>query len=219
MDYPSGGRWRLQRVQYVRHTRLASRRASRRSHPDHGRRSASRRARYDACYPSNERTNELTLPEVRARLREGHVTLTKPSDALHTHPALHVPPASARARSAKLEDERRAFSTLRLGQLNDYACGGEGAMRKWLDDAQVQAALHVNSSGGGMRYQTTAGDLRAVYEKLVQKYPILIYRRDWTPARPARAPRARAALTPLAALSLLAALIAPPTVAPGVRPA
>ena len=55
-----------------------------------------------------------------------------------------------------------------VGQLNDYACGGESMMSKWLDDASVQAALHVTSSGS-MRYKQSAGDLRPVYEKLVQK--------------------------------------------------
>jgi len=124
---------------------------------------------YDTCYPSNERAPQLTLPQVRERLRKGEVTLTKPSDALHTHPALHMSTAEASAVAATVEAKAPSF-----GQLNDYACGGESMMSKWLDDASVQAALHVTSSGG-MRYKQSAGDLRPVYEKLVQKFRIMIY--------------------------------------------
>jgi len=122
---------------------------------------------YDTCYPSNG----LSLRAVRERIRHGEVVLRSSSDALHTHPVLHVNVSDSMVAAVS---ESTSEAAAALGQLNDYACGGEGAMHKWLADAAVQHALHVQTSGG-MHYKQTVGDLRPVYERLVRKYPILIY--------------------------------------------
>lgn len=55
------------------------------------------------------------------------------------------------------------------GALNDYACGAETMMDKWLANSEVRKALHVNKTGD-MQYHRTAGDLRPLYSRLAQKY-------------------------------------------------
>ena len=48
-------------------------------------------------------------------------------------------------------------------------------MQTWLSSAAVQKALHVTDDGAGMHYRSNAGDLRALYKKLVAKYKMTIY--------------------------------------------
>jgi hypothetical protein len=67
------------------------------------------------------------------------------------------------------------------GALNDYTCGGMGAMGKWLEQPEVIAALHVENDGthrypGACAYTArTAGDLRPLYKTLAQRYKLMIY--------------------------------------------
>jgi carboxypeptidase C (cathepsin A) len=67
------------------------------------------------------------------------------------------------------------------GALNDYTCGGMGAMGKWLEQPEVITALHVENDGthrypGAVSYgPRTEGDLRPLYKILAQKYKLLIY--------------------------------------------
>jgi len=66
-----------------------------------------------------------------------------------------------------------------LGEgLHDYECGGEAAMNVWLADPAVPAAIHVRAGTAGQRYTKTAGDLRPLYSRLIQKYRVLIYSGD-----------------------------------------
>lgn len=117
---------------------------------------------YDTCFPNDGRS----LPAVRAALRAAKgATLTSWRDAMRTHPALH---AASDSMLEAMTPETRA------GQLNDYACGSETRMEKWLASKAVQAALHVTTSGK-MHYDANVGDLRPLYKKLVAKYKILIY--------------------------------------------
>ena len=68
------------------------------------------------------------------------------------------------------------------GALNDYSCGGMGAMGPWLRHPAVVRALHVNTSHlypGAVKYgPRTAGDLRPLYKQLAAKIQILIYSGD-----------------------------------------
>ena len=85
--------------------------------------------------------------------RHGVTTLTKPSDSYSPHPQLK-------------------------GALNDFICGGQSAMDKWLADPAVVAALHVKADTGRMHYRQSAGDLTALYKKLVAKYRVVIFSGD-----------------------------------------
>jgi hypothetical protein len=114
---------------------------------------------YDVCNGDdslNTTMQNTTLRDIRDvqmdKNGEG-VTLTKPSDAYSPHPALK-------------------------GALNDFTCGGQGAMSKWLADPAVVAALHVKSDTGRMRYKQTAGDITALYKKLLPKYRVVIFSGD-----------------------------------------
>lgn len=60
------------------------------------------------------------------------------------------------------------------GALNDYACGGQTVMERWLSQKDVQQALHVSRQGVQM-YHRTVADLRPTYKYLAQKYRMLIY--------------------------------------------
>jgi len=125
---------------------------------------------YDTCYPKDEAGPQWAgLAAVRAKLGGSReVEVRTVADALHSHPALHAGAAATGELAAEPD------LVAGLTGLNEYACGGETAMGKWLDSTAVQKALHV-SSGGGMRYKTTAGDLRPLYKKLIPKYKMLIY--------------------------------------------
>jgi len=126
---------------------------------------------YDTCYPSHG----LSLQGVRqvlAESRRSGLVVDDWRQTLHTHPALHV--GSAERQAAQGEGQEGSEGREELGQLNDYACGAEGGMSKWLDDEEVQEALHVQK-GGRMRYDSNVGDLRELYKKLIAKYKITIY--------------------------------------------
>lgn len=103
----------------------------------------------------------LSLDDIRQKLRKKTVETKGWWENLRSHPALN--PAVENTVDAP------------LGQLNDYACGSETLMGKWLDSKDVQDALNVVSNGGGMRYKQTCGDLRPLYAKLVPKHKMLIY--------------------------------------------
>lgn len=68
------------------------------------------------------------------------------------------------------------------GALNDYPCGGDAAVDKWLAQPDVVAALHVKANNIGMNYtwgpSDFSGDLRPLYKELAQKYRMLIYSGD-----------------------------------------
>eukprot|EP01052_Picozoa_sp_SAG31_P003158 SAG31_NODE_119_length_23948_cov_9.957105_5_plen_300_part_00 len=68
------------------------------------------------------------------------------------------------------------------GALNDYSCGGFSAMSKWLAHPAVVKALHVNPAHpypGAVAYgPRMAGDLRATYKSIAQKYKMMIYSGD-----------------------------------------
>ena len=65
------------------------------------------------------------------------------------------------------------------GAVNDYSCGGQGAMALWLAKPEVVEALHVKAGTGGMKYgPRDKDDLRPLYKTLAQKYRLLIYSGD-----------------------------------------
>jgi len=134
---------------------------------------------YDTCYPDNGGRSLKDVRATIARARKEGLTLARWSDALHTHPALFV---GSGAKEGSEQSERSVevgvggeTGAAPLGNLNDYACGSEGAMSDWLSSPAVQKALHVTDGGGGMHYKSNAGDLRALYRKLVAKYKMVIY--------------------------------------------
>lgn len=100
---------------------------------------------YDDC--GNDQIDLATLHRL---LAQPVVHVATFEHSLHPHPAL-------------------------AGALNDYACGAQDAMSKWLRDPAVIAALHVKANTQGMHYIETVADLRPVYKTLAQKYRILIY--------------------------------------------
>merc|ERR1712232_1277074 len=66
--------------------------------------------------------------------------------------------------------------------LNDYPCGGDRAVRRWLNTDGVAEALHVKSGVGGMHYKkgpmSFSGNLLPLYASLMKKYKMLIYSGD-----------------------------------------
>jgi len=66
--------------------------------------------------------------------------------------------------------------------VNDYPCGGSRAVRAWLENDEVAAALHVRPGRNGMRYHkgpmTFSGNLLPLYADLMKKYRMLIYSGD-----------------------------------------
>ena len=100
--------------------------------------------------------------------------------------------SGASSRHARIRAAQRNRDQLRLsrpaesysphpqlrGALNDFACGGEPMMQKWLSRADVMKALHVDADTGGMRYNANVGDITALYQRLVKKYRVLIYSGD-----------------------------------------
>jgi len=77
------------------------------------------------------------------------------------------------------------------GALNDYPCGGVGAMVRWLNTSQVKTALHVPASGSfflsdngvGFNYTLTEKNLMPFYHKLATETDVrvLIYNGDTDP--------------------------------------
>mmetsp|Transcript_21512 Transcript_21512/g.54995 ORF Transcript_21512/g.54995 Transcript_21512/m.54995 type:complete len:520 (+) Transcript_21512:54-1613(+) len=77
------------------------------------------------------------------------------------------------------------------GALNDYPCGGVGAMLKWLNHSAVKQALHVpatanfflTDNGVGFNYNLTEKDLMPFYRKVVeeQSMRVLVYNGDTDP--------------------------------------
>ena len=120
---------------------------------------------YDTCFPNNG----VALDNVRQKLRKKTMKTDGWWDSLRSHPALHAAADTGAADTVANPDASP------LGQLNDYSCGSETLMSKWLASAEVQEALNVNPNGGGMRYKQTCGDLRPLYAKLVPKYKMMIY--------------------------------------------
>merc|ERR1711871_1659562 len=100
--------------------------------------------------------------------------------------------SAARSRHARIRAAQRNREQLRLshpaesysphpqlrGALNDFACGGQPMMEKWLARADVMKALHVDADTGGMRYNANVGDITTLYKRLVKKYRVLIYSGD-----------------------------------------
>lgn len=103
---------------------------------------------YDECGGDT-----LSLQDVRDTLATNHTELVSDFDSFVSHPKLK-------------------------GALNDYKCGGDNAMDKWLADPSVVSALHVKAGTSGMRYSQTCGDLRPLYKELFQKHRIIIYSGD-----------------------------------------
>lgn len=77
------------------------------------------------------------------------------------------------------------------GALNDYPCGGTGAMLKWLNTTEVQQALHIPSgakffltdNGVGFNYKTTEKNLMPFYRHVAYNTSlrVLVYNGDTDP--------------------------------------
>ena len=77
------------------------------------------------------------------------------------------------------------------GALNDYPCGGVGAMLTWLNQSAVKAALHVpeeatfflTDNGVGFNYNTTEKNLMPFYQRVVKdkEMRVLVYTGDTDP--------------------------------------
>jgi hypothetical protein len=77
------------------------------------------------------------------------------------------------------------------GALNDYPCGGVGAMLKWLNTSEVQKALHVPSgakffltdNGVGFNYNLTEKNLMPFYQRVAENTSlrVLLYNGDTDP--------------------------------------
>lgn len=75
--------------------------------------------------------------------------------------------------------------------LNDYPCGGVGALARWMNSSQVKAALHVapdafffsGDNGVGFVYNLTEANLMPFYKEIATstKYRVLIYNGDTDP--------------------------------------
>eukprot|EP00049_Salpingoeca_infusionum_P009220 m.152922 g.152922 ORF g.152922 m.152922 type:complete len:476 (+) comp14274_c0_seq7:138-1565(+) len=104
---------------------------------------------YDQCG-----NDQVTLPhEAMRRFRQVREFKTEGFQAFAYHPQL-----------------QKGVS----GANNDYACGAENIMSKWLAQPAVQEALHV-SKQGVQYYTRTVADLRPQYAYLAKKYRMLIY--------------------------------------------
>merc|ERR1711959_52267 len=68
------------------------------------------------------------------------------------------------------------------GALNDYPCGLMGSSSQWLEQEEVQDALHVKNLKSNFKYTwgptEYSGDLRPLYKELAKKYRLLIYSGD-----------------------------------------
>jgi len=77
------------------------------------------------------------------------------------------------------------------GALNDYPCGGVGAMLKWLNQSSVKEALHVpegayffnTDNGVGFNYTSTEKNLMPFYQEAVNEkgLRVLVYNGDTDP--------------------------------------
>jgi len=75
--------------------------------------------------------------------------------------------------------------------LNDYPCGGPGALKKWMGHSAVKTALHVpqdafffsGDNGAGFVYNLTEPNLSSFYKTTAEKsaYRVLIYNGDTDP--------------------------------------
>ncbi len=78
------------------------------------------------------------------------------------------------------------------GALNDYPCGGVGAMTKWLNNSQVMDALHIpkgayfflTDNGVGFNYALTERNLMPFYEYCARNTSlrVLVYNGDTDPS-------------------------------------
>ena len=102
------------------------------------------------------------------------------------------------------------------GALNDYPCGGVGAMLKWLNTSAVKQALHVpptanyflTDNGVGFNYNLTEKDLMPFYQQIIadKSMRVIVYNGDTDPGCVLRAVHGgRAVLTPHACSCLAAA--------------
>ncbi|GAB5370145.1 hypothetical protein AAMO2058_001466800 [Amorphochlora amoebiformis] len=77
------------------------------------------------------------------------------------------------------------------GALNDYPCGGNGALTKWIGTPEVKAALHVpqdafffsGDNGAGFDYRSSEPNLSEFYKNVAENtnYRVLIYNGDTDP--------------------------------------
>ena len=77
------------------------------------------------------------------------------------------------------------------GALNDYPCGGVGAMLKWLNTTAVKKALHVppaatfflTDNGVGFNYNLTETNLMPFYQEVIEqkKLRVVVYNGDTDP--------------------------------------
>ena len=103
------------------------------------------------------------------------------------------PPQSSAAPRAQNRRARRYWSSQPpvSGALNDYPCGGVGAMLKWLNQSAVKAALHVppkatfflTDNGVGFNYSLTERNLMPFYQRVVQnkEMRVIVYSGDTDP--------------------------------------
>jgi len=95
--------------------------------------------------------------------------------------------------SQQLRGNRNYWSSMpRIkGALNDYPCGGTGAMLKWLQSTAVKKALHVeedatfflSDNGVGFNYSLTEKNLMPFYQDIIsnEKLRVLVYNGDTDP--------------------------------------
>jgi len=105
---------------------------------------------YDDCG-----NDQFSMQRVRELLSNDTVTIRNTEHSFRIHPQLSLG-----------------------GALNDYKCGSEAAMDKYLSDPAVVTALHVKTGVSGMTYRKTVADLRPLYLSLIKKYRVLIYSGD-----------------------------------------
>lgn len=90
------------------------------------------------------------------------------------------------------QQDRRYWSHVPVGgALNDYPCGGVGAMLKWLNTSAVQSALHIpvgakfflTDNGVGFNYSITEPNLMPFYDRVIhnKEMRVLIYNGDTDP--------------------------------------
>jgi hypothetical protein len=94
--------------------------------------------------------------------------------------------------SMQQQRDRKYWSAAPVrGALNDYPCGGAGAMTKWLETKEVKAALHIpaqasfflSDNGVGFNYSLTETNLMPFYQHLAMHTDVrvLVYNGDTDP--------------------------------------
>lgn len=96
--------------------------------------------------------------------------------------------------SSYLNKDRKYWSSVQPsmslhGALNDYPCGGVGAMLKWLNNSKVTKALNIpthaffflTDNGVGFNYSTNEPNLMPFYQEVNGKLRVIVYNGDTDP--------------------------------------